>query len=114
MTHPQAFSWQQRAELRGLAEGSDAPLSLVIASRSPLTELFPDNPRETSPLAGLCETLWVPPFSEAISGAFLRHRLLGNAVQFSEGQIAGLHQRSQGHPGRLQSEAAELYRQLAR
>ena len=33
MTHPQAFSWQQRAELRGLAEGAEAPLSLGIASR---------------------------------------------------------------------------------
>jgi hypothetical protein len=114
MIHPQAFSWEQRAELRGLAEGQEAPLSLVIASRSPLTELFPDNPRETSPLAGLCgPPLRVPPFSEAISMAFLRSRLLGNAVQFTEGQIAGLHQRSQGHPGRLQSEAEELYRQLA-
>jgi hypothetical protein len=113
MTHPEAFSWEQRAELRGLAEGQDAPLSLVIASRSPLSDLFPDNPRETSPLAGLCgPPLRVGPFSEAISGAFLRSRLLGHAVQFTEGQIAGLHEQSQGHPGRLQSKAAELYRQL--
>lgn len=115
MTHPQAFSWEQRAELRGLAEGQDAPLSLVIASRSPLSDLFPDNPRETSPLAGLCGPPFrVGPFSEAISGAFLRSRLLGHAVQFTEGQIAGLHEQSQGHPGRLQSMAAELYRQLVR
>jgi hypothetical protein len=115
MTLPQAFTWKMRAELRGLAEGQDAPLSLVIASRSPLSDLFPDNPRETSPLAGLCgPPLRVGPFSEAISGAFLRSRLLGHAVQFSEGQIAGLHEQSQGHPGRLQSEAAELYRQLVR
>jgi energy-coupling factor transporter ATP-binding protein EcfA2 len=115
MTHPQAFSWEQRAELRGLAEGQDAPLSLVIASRSPLSDLFPDNPRETSPLAGLCgPPLRVGPFSEAISRAFLRSRLLGHAVQFTEGQIAELHEQSQGHPGRLQSKAAELYRQLVR
>jgi hypothetical protein len=112
MTHPQAFSWEMRAGLRGLAEGQDAPLSLVIASRSPLSDLFPDNPRETSPLAGLCGLFRVGPFSEAISGAFLRSRLLGHAVQFTEGQIAGLHEQSQGHPGRLQSKAAELYRQL--
>lgn len=115
MIHPQAFSWEQRAELRGLAEGQDAPLSLVIASRSPLSELFPDNPRETSPLAGLCGPPFrVGPFSEPISGTFLRSRLLGHAVQFTEGQIAGLHEQSQGHPGRLQSKAAELYRQLVR
>ena len=115
MIHPQAFSWEMRAELRGLAEGQDAPLSLVIASRSPLSDLFPDNPRETSPLAGLCgPPVRVGPFSEAISRAFLRSRLLGHAVQFTEGQIAGLHEQSQGHPGKLQSMAKELYRQLVR
>ena len=114
MTHPQAFSWETRAGLRGLAEGQDAPLSLVIASRSHLSKLFPDNPRETSTLAGICEPFRVGPFSEAISGAFLRSRLLGHAVQFTEGQIAGLHEQSQGHPGSLQSKAAELYRQLVR
>jgi hypothetical protein len=115
MTLPQAFTWEMRAELRGLAEGQDAPLSLVIASRSPLGDLFPDNPRETSPLDGLCGSpLRVGPFSEAISGAFLRSRLVGHAVQFTERQIAWLHEQSQGHPGRLQSKAAELYRQLVR
>ncbi|MFN9623356.1 MAG: ATP-binding protein, partial [Cyanobacteriota bacterium] len=49
MVHPELFTWQLRAELRGLADGPEAPLSLVIASRSPLSALFPDNPRETSP-----------------------------------------------------------------
>jgi hypothetical protein len=114
MIHPQAFTSGQRAELRGLAEGQNAPLSLVIASRSPLSDLFPDNPRETSTLAGICGLFRVGPFSEAISGAFLRSRLLGHAVQFTEGQIAGLHEQSQGHPGKLQSMAKELYRQLVR
>jgi hypothetical protein len=114
MIHPQLFSPEMRAELRGLAEGQDAPLSLVIASRSNLSDLFPDNPRETSNLAGICGGFRVGPFSEAISGAFLRLRLLGHPVQFTEGQIAGLHEQSQGHPGRLQSMAADLYRHLVR
>ncbi|RCJ30609.1 hypothetical protein A6770_21220 [Nostoc minutum NIES-26] len=54
MTCKESFTWNLRSELRGLAGDSDSPLSLVIASRSPLKDLFDDCSNETSPLAGIC------------------------------------------------------------
>lgn len=115
MTNPRCFSGEERTELRGHANGSDSPLTLVIASRSPLAHLFDDNPRDTSPLAGLCgQPYRVEPFSQATSEAFLLHRLQGNAVSFTASQRQTLHEQSQGHPGRLQVAAAMLYRKLAR
>jgi hypothetical protein len=115
MTNPQCFSGGERTELRGHANGSDTPLTLVIASRSPLAHLFDDDPRNTSPLADLCgPPQRIGPFSPATSEAFLLHRLQGNAVSFSPSQRKWLHEQSQGHPGKLQGEAAALYRQLAR
>jgi hypothetical protein len=111
MGNPHGFPGVARTELRGLADGSEAPLTLVIASRSPLESLFEDDPRSTSPLAGLCCTLPVPPFSLAITQEFLRQRLKGNAIQFNLADGEGLHQQTKGHPARLQAAAAELYRQ---
>ena len=111
MVNPRGFPGAARTELRGLADGSEAHLTLVIASRSPLESLFEDDPRSTSPLAGLCCTLPVPPFSLAITQEFLRQRLKGNAIQFNLADGERLHQQTKGHPARLQAAAADLYRQ---
>ncbi len=113
MVNRQCFSGEERMQLRGNANGPDSPLTLVIASRSPLASLFEDNPHFTSPLADLCSTQRVGPFSQATSDAFLLQRLQGNAVAFTAKQRQWLHEQSQGHPGRLQEAAADLYRQLA-
>ena len=112
MTNRQCFSGEERTELRGHANGPDRPLTLVIASRSPLEMLFEDNPFRTSPLASLCHTHRLGPFSQATSEAFLLHRLQGNAVAFSARQRQMLHEQSGGHPGQLQAAAAALYNQL--
>jgi hypothetical protein len=112
VVNPHGFPGAARTELRGLADGSEAPLSLLIASRSPLENLFEDDPRSTSPLAGLCGSpLRVPPFSLAITQQFLRERLEGNAIQFSLADGERLHQQSKGHPAKLQAAAADLYRE---
>ena len=37
------FTRKVRSHLRGLADGSDAPFTLVVASRSPLAHLFPNS-----------------------------------------------------------------------
>ncbi len=113
MTNPQCFSGEERAELRGHANGRDTPLTLVIASRSPLASLFNDDPRRTSPLADLCgRPHRLGPFSQATCEAFLLHRLQGNVVAFSARQRQMLHEQSGGHPGQLQAAAAALYNQL--
>jgi hypothetical protein len=112
VVNPHGFPGAARTELRGLADGSEAPLTLVIASRSPLENLFEDDPRSTSPLAGLCGApLKVPPFSLAITQQFLGERLKGNAIQFSLADGERLHQQTKGHPAKLQAAAADLYRE---
>ena len=112
MVNPHGFPGAARTELRGLADGSEAPLTLVIASRSSLESLFEDDPRSTSPLAGLCGApLRVLPFSLAITQQFLRERLKGNAIQFSLADGERLHQQTKGHPAKLQAAAADHYRQ---
>ncbi len=103
------FSGDEREELRGLADGNHAPLTLVTASRAPLAELFPDKWGNTSPLANICMPIDVPPFSAAIARRFLTTRLQTTQVTFTPEEIEGLIHESGGHPARLQRAAALLY-----
>ena len=103
------FTRNLRSQLRGLADGADAPLTLVIASRSPLARLFPDSPELDSPLAGICHLLDVGPFPPDLARVFLVHRLRGTGVTFSESEITELLADSSGRPTRLQRLAADLY-----
>ena len=112
MVNREAFSSDIRTELRGLSDGADRPLTLAIASRLSLDELFRDSPLQTSPLSGICRQLDVLPFSEQDTHQFLTERLEGTGVSFTEQQIADLFQETQGHPAYLQSAAAKLYRRL--
>jgi len=107
------FTVGLRSHLRGLADGANAPLKLVIASRSSLDRLFPDSPELDSPLAGICRQLDVRPFAPDVVRTFLAERLGSAGVSFSEEQIADLLTRSGGHPARLQRAAADLYDQMA-
>jgi hypothetical protein len=107
------FTVYVRSQLRGLADGADAALKLVIASRSPLATLFPDSPGLDSPLAGICHQLDVGPFSPAVAREFLAVRLQDTGLTFSQPQIEALVANSGGHPARLQQSAADLYRALA-
>jgi len=114
MVNRQHFTGDERSQLRGLADGPDTPLTLVIASRSSLDTLFNDDPTQTSPLSGLCgPPLRVEPFSLSTTLAFLSQRLQGHGIQFSPEQMQTLYAQTQGHPAKLQAAAADLYRQLA-
>lgn len=103
------FSGDERTELRGLAESTDAPLTLLIASHSPLAELFPDPPLQASPLAGICQTIEMPPFSQQEVRAFIEARLRTTGKQFTEIEIETVWQKSQGHPARVREEAKALF-----
>jgi hypothetical protein len=105
------FTVRVRSHLRGLADGPDAPLKLVIASRSPLAHLFPDSPELDSPLAGICRPLDVGPLAPDDARTFLSRRLRGTGVVFTEGEIERLLDETGGHPARLQRAAADLYDQ---
>ena len=114
MTNSGDFSGRERTELRGLADGANSPLTLVIVSRSPLFQLFPDTPETTSPLAGICSQLTVEPFPPDIARSFIKHRLQATDVFFTETQIGDIVTRSKGHPARLQEYAAQLYDQISK
>jgi hypothetical protein len=108
------FTMRVRSHLRGLADGHNAPITLVIASRSPLERLFPDSPEMDSPLAGVCRQINVQPFSPQMSRAFILARLQGTGVSFTEEQISDIIAESQGRPGLIQQAAANLYRQIVK
>lgn len=103
------FSQDIRSELRGLADGSGAPLTLVISSRQPLSTLFPDAPGMTSPLAGLCNQLSFRPFmlSEAIGLA--RFRLEGSGYTLPEDEIERVWRESRGQVMALQKALHDLF-----
>ncbi len=106
----EGFTERLRSQLRGLADGPAAPLRLVIASRSPLSQLFPDSPELDSPLAGICRPVDVGPFPAEMARAFLADRLRGSGVTFSPPEVDALLEETGGHPARLQRAAADLYR----
>ncbi|MCI0397800.1 MAG: ATP-binding protein [Chloroflexi bacterium] len=103
------FSLEVRSELRGLADGSNAPLTLVIASRSPLGRLFPDSPELTSPLAGLCSQIQLANFTLAEAKALVEWQLRGSGLVFPPAEVEQAWQRSGGHPARLQQALKESF-----
>jgi hypothetical protein len=109
MTRKEYFSGSERSDLRGLAEGENTPLTLLIASRSPLAHLFPDSPAANSPLDNICRTIKIEPFSLSVAKNFLEHRLQGTGINFSASEAEDLWAQSHGNPGRLQATAFELY-----
>jgi hypothetical protein len=109
MTNTNNFSGDEQTELRGLSDGTNAPFSLVIASRTPLYQLFPDSPERTSPLYNICSPIRLKGFSHDIAIKFINHRLQGTDITFTEDQINELINKSQGNPFSLQNHAANLY-----
>jgi hypothetical protein len=97
------FTRGVRDRLRGLAEGSNAPLKLILAASEPLERLFNDSQDEgkTSPLAGICQEENLKPWDEPIAHAFIDARLAMTSVRFTEEEIIQLVQESGGHPRRL-------------
>jgi hypothetical protein len=97
------FTRGVRDRLRGLAEGSTAPLKLILAASEPLERLFNDSQDEgkTSPLAGICQEENLKPWDETTAGAFIDARLAMTSVCFTEEEIIQLVQESGGHPRRL-------------
>jgi hypothetical protein len=97
------FTRGVRDRLRGLAEGSNAPLKLILAASEPLERLFNDSQDEgkTSPLAGICQEENLKAWDETTARAFIDARLAMTSVRFTEEEIIQLVQESGGHPRRL-------------
>ncbi|MCC5618738.1 ATP-binding protein [Nostoc sp. CHAB 5836] len=99
----EGFTRNTRDYLRGLAEGINAPLKLILAATEPLNNLFNDSQEQgnTSPLAGICHEEHIHPWDEATMRAFITNRLARTSVSFTEEEIIQLIQESGGHPRKL-------------
>ncbi|MDB9314086.1 AAA family ATPase [Spirulina sp. CS-785/01] len=105
-----SFTLQIRDWLRGLAEGMNAPLRLVIAASQSLDSVFEDEGK-TSPLANLCFPHDINPWDEQKARDFIVSRLslTPNFIKFSEDEIFDLITQSQGHPQKLMQLCNKLY-----
>ncbi|MEH2179510.1 ATP-binding protein [Nostoc sp.] len=107
------FTRQVRDQLRGLAEGRDASLRLILAASEPLDRLFNDSQDngKTSPLAGICQEEHIHPWDEGTMRAFITNRLANTSVSFTEEEIIQLIQESGGHPRKLMQLCYRIYSQ---
>jgi CHAT domain/AAA domain len=106
------FTRQIRDQLRGLAEGGDAPLRLILAANESLDDLFNDshNDGKTSPLAGLCQEENISLWEDDIMRDLIASRLDRTGVSFSEAEIMQLVRESCGHPRKLVQLCYRTYR----
>ncbi|MEG3848521.1 ATP-binding protein [Microcoleus sp. herbarium19] len=107
------FTNPTRSLLRGLTEGYNPPLRLVIAARTSLDILFPGK-NMTSPFKGHEETL--KQWDEKISREFIASRLqaewltpVDKPVSFTEAEIDGLIAESGGYPQKLMQLCYQTY-----
>ena len=112
------FTNQVRGQLRGLAEGNNAPLRLVVAACTSLDTLFPDSQDKnmTSPFKGICIEETLKQWDEKISREFIASRLhaegltpVTKPVSFTEAEIAGLIAESGGYPQKLMKLCYQTY-----
>ena len=105
------FTRGVRDRLRGLAEGSNAPLKLILVASEPLERLFNDSQDEgkTSPLAGICQEENLKPWDETTARACIDARLAMTSVRFTEEEITQLVQESGGHPRKLMQLCYQTY-----
>jgi hypothetical protein len=108
------FSRRVRDQLRGLSEGQEAPLRLVLAARDSLENLFPDSYDEgtmVSPLHGICWEENVHPWSVETMRQFIDTRLAPTPIRFSDDEITQILTTCSGKPKQLMQLCNELFRE---
>ena len=106
------FTRDMRDHLRGLAEGENACLKLVLAANESLQILFNDS-YETSPLAGICLPIDIPVWDKTIIREFIKKRLQPTTIDFTEADIQKLIQESGGYPQKLTQLCYNLYKRYS-
>jgi len=115
------FTHEVRTQLRGFAEGMNAPLRLILAARDPLDSLFPDSHTlgMTSPFAGIFHQVDLGSWDEATIRAFIASRLqfsrlkpLPQPVIFTEEEVLHLITASGGHPQKLMQLCYQSYQMI--
>ncbi|AFY38547.1 hypothetical protein Lepto7376_2257 [[Leptolyngbya] sp. PCC 7376] len=105
----EGFTLQIRSQLRGLAEGSDAPLRLVVAASMDLDSLFPDSAGNVSPFKNVCLNESPPFWDEAAVKMFIQLRLAATPIRFSDQEIMRILLDTQGHPQKVMLACFRLY-----
>jgi len=108
----EGFTRNVRYHLRGLAEGENACLKLVVAANESLKTLFNDS-YETSPLADICQQVDIQPWNEKIIRDFIAKRLQPTTIDFTEADIQELIQESGRHPQKLTQLCYDLYKKYS-
>ena len=112
------FTNQVRGQLRGLADGNNAPLRLVVAACTSLDTLFPDSQDKnmTSPFKGICIEENLKQWDEEISREFIVSRLqadwltlVDKPVNFTEAEIVELIAKSGCYPQELMKLCYQTY-----
>ena len=106
------FTRDMRDHLRGLAEGENACLKLVLAANESLQILFNDS-YETSPLADSCLPIDIPVWDKTIIREFITKRLQPTTIDFTEADIQKLIQESGGYPQKLTQLCYNLYKKYS-
>ncbi|MDJ0693039.1 CHAT domain-containing protein [Mastigocoleus sp. MO_188.B34] len=96
----EGFTNQVRGQLRGLANGRDAPLRLVVAASTSLDRLFPDSHElgMVSPFQNICLEEEIELWNEATVRDFISDRLVNNPIRFTESEITQIIESCGGHP----------------
>lgn len=108
----EGFTRDVRDHLRGLAEGENACLKLVVAANESLKTLFNDS-YKTSPLADICQQIDIQPWDEKIIREFIKKRLQPTTIDFTEADIEKLIQESGGYPQKLTQLCYNLYKKYS-
>ncbi|WP_054468956.1 LuxR C-terminal-related transcriptional regulator [Planktothricoides sp. SR001] len=95
-------------ELRGLAEGMNAPLRLVFGSSQPLDELYQDK-EKLSPFENFFNLVNLEPWDETTARAFIAQRLASTPVSFSDEEISKIITETKGHPQQLMQRCHKTY-----
>ncbi|MBT9311775.1 AAA family ATPase [Leptothoe kymatousa] len=108
------FTNQVRSQLRGLAEGGDAPFKLVVTASQPLDRLFPDSGGKgtmVSPLAGICLEAMVNPWGAEEIKTFIQAQLASTGMGFADVDVEKIIQTSKGIPKQLMLECYDVFEQ---
>ena len=108
----EGFTRDVRDHLRGLAEGENACLKLVLAANESLKTLFNDS-YQISPLADICQQVDIQPWKEKTIHDFIAKRLQPTTIDFTETDIQELIQASGGHPQKLTQLCYNLYKKYS-
>ncbi|MBD2294172.1 hypothetical protein H6G06_11885 [Anabaena sphaerica FACHB-251] len=109
------FTRDMRDHLRGLSEGENACLKLVVAANEPLRTLFNDsqNNGNTSPLEDICQQIDILTWNDNIILDFIAKRLQPTNINFIDADIQELIQESSGHPQKLTQLCYNLYKKYS-